>query len=411
MERLLMIADDITGALDAGVAFAAAGADTCVGQYDYFAENEEAASCGAVVTVVPTRHVSAGEAYRMVYDTVKKALPLGFSIFCKKTDSALRGNVGAELEAVLDAAEGERLFFIPAYPKMGRVTVDGVHYVDGSVPVSESVFARDPFNPVRHSAVAEVMAETSQAPCASAVPERPLPGGICVFDASTDEDVRRAAEAALRTGGIRLFAGCAGLAEALAGLLDLPKGAEAEEIRADRLLVFCGSVNPISRGQCAAAAENGAPYFHLDGEGTRGDELRMGEEIAGASRKHPIVLFDTGSPDVDPGAGDPAEAGKRMAERIGKVIRRAGEKADGAVPFVIGGDTLIAFLNGMGVGTVLPVRELFPGVVLARYRAAGEWRYVISKSGGFGGRDLIRQVFQKLSRKPSETDPDISGQG
>ena len=140
MERLLMIADDMTGALDAGVAFASSGARVCVGQGCYFTSDPEAAECGVVVSVVPTRHVSPSEAYDMVRETVERAAPLGFSVIFKKTDSALRGNIGAELEAVMDASGVKRLCFVPAFPAMDRVTKNGIHYINGNVPVSESVF-------------------------------------------------------------------------------------------------------------------------------------------------------------------------------------------------------------------------------------------------------------------------------
>ena len=37
--------------------------------------------------------------------------------FYKKTDSTLRGNIGSEIAALMDACKMERLPFIPAYPK------------------------------------------------------------------------------------------------------------------------------------------------------------------------------------------------------------------------------------------------------------------------------------------------------
>lgn len=157
MTRLLTIADDFTGALDTGVQFAARGARTCVvtdPAYDFSrveAENQ------VLVLDAETRHLTPEAACGVVRRAVEEALAAGFTHIYKKTDSALRGNVGAELAAVLEGAGAESLAFLPALPKMDRVTRGGVHYI-GGVPVAESVFGQDPFEPVRCSSVAEIIA-------------------------------------------------------------------------------------------------------------------------------------------------------------------------------------------------------------------------------------------------------------
>ena len=99
MILLLIIADDFTGALDTGVQFAARGARTEVvvdPQIDFSA-------CGADVLVVDTetRHLPAADAYKAVFDLVERARRAGVRFIYKKTDSALRGNIGAELSALL----------------------------------------------------------------------------------------------------------------------------------------------------------------------------------------------------------------------------------------------------------------------------------------------------------------------
>ena len=394
MDRLLMIADDMTGALDAGVAFASSGAAVCVGKDSYFTEDAHAAACSVVVSVVPTRHVSAEEAYSMVRETVEKAATLGFTVIFKKTDSALRGNIGAELEAVLDASGGGSLCFVPAFPRMNRVTREGIHYINGNVPVSESVFAEDPFNPVRHSSVAEVIAETSSVTCCSG---GCAGEGVHIFDASTDEDIRNAALCTTKEKGLKLFAGCAGMAEALNALLELPRDSRKEKVHAERLMVFCGSVNPISRAQCEEAAKDGAPFFHLIENGVSREGSGLAEEMAKASADSLVTLFDTGSAQPE-GEGSPADAGKRMAARIGKFIRKVTSLQPDAAVFIIGGDTLLAFTEEMGIATLFPEGELLPGVVAASYEREGSRRFLIAKSGGFGERDLIGKIAHMICK-------------
>lgn len=70
----------------------------------------------------------------------------------KKVDSALRGNISAEIKAVLDASQTTAIPFLPAYPEMNRVLINGDLYID-QVLVSQSVFAKDPYEPVIESNV------------------------------------------------------------------------------------------------------------------------------------------------------------------------------------------------------------------------------------------------------------------
>lgn len=160
MVRLLVIADDFTGALDTGVQFAARGAATRVATDPAYDLSQAEAGIQVLVLDAETRHLPPEEAYQTVLRAVKGARAAGFTHIYKKTDSALRGNIGAELAAALDGAEGDRLAFVPALPGMNRVTRGGVHYIDG-VPVAESVFGRDPFEPVTASSVEEIIAAQS----------------------------------------------------------------------------------------------------------------------------------------------------------------------------------------------------------------------------------------------------------
>ena len=153
MLRLLMIADDFTGALDTGVQLAAHGIPTqvVVGQADLSA-------CSSTVLVVDTetRHLPAAKAAKAVEELARSAVENGVGCIYKKTDSALRGNIGAELAALLKASGARNLPFLPAFPQIGRTTKKGVHYIDG-VPVNESPFGIDPFEPVRCAEVTKLI--------------------------------------------------------------------------------------------------------------------------------------------------------------------------------------------------------------------------------------------------------------
>ena len=78
----------------------------------------------------------------------------------KKTDSLLRGNIGAELRALREAAGSGPLVFAPAYPTGGRTTVDGIHRLDG-VPVAEAAPGQDPLTPVRESHIPSLLLDSA----------------------------------------------------------------------------------------------------------------------------------------------------------------------------------------------------------------------------------------------------------
>ena len=103
MTRLLIIADDFTGALDTGVQFAARGARTCVVTEPAYDFSQAGADIQVLVLDAETRHLCPEAAYQTVFRAVREALAAGFRYVYKKTDSALRGNVGAELTAALEA--------------------------------------------------------------------------------------------------------------------------------------------------------------------------------------------------------------------------------------------------------------------------------------------------------------------
>ena len=112
MLLLLILADDFTGALDTGVQFAACGIPTrvVVGEQVDFAANDAA----VLVVDTETRHLPAAEAYAVIAKLTREAMSAGvFSIY-KKTDSALRGNIGAELSALLKTSGERQLSFLPA---------------------------------------------------------------------------------------------------------------------------------------------------------------------------------------------------------------------------------------------------------------------------------------------------------
>ncbi len=417
---LLIIADDFTGALDTGVQFAARGIKTRV------VVGADAAlthrNADVLVVDTETRHLPAAKAYEAVERLVRRAGHAGFAYLYKKTDSALRGNVGAELAALLNASGSRQLAFLPAFPQMNRVTKNGVQYIDG-VPVTESPFGVDPFEPVRHAAVTELLAEQTNLPTAAfpalaADGNVPAANGILIFDAATVEDLRSTGRALLNHGGLRVLAGCAGFGAVLPELLGLG-GADVTRPALDpRLLVICGSVNAITLAQLDKAEQAGftrlrlTPHQKLTPDYWYSDEgqaaLKKIEETLAA---HPYNIIETN----DAGGNEPTTAAAdalgltreamrvRIAGGIGQLVGAIFASPSVGTLLLTGGDTLLQCMNGVGVHELEPICEMERGVVLARFGCNGTTRYVITKSGGFGQANLLTKLAKQIAADTEET--------
>ena len=411
---LLIIADDFTGALDTGVQFAARGIKTRVVVGADAALTHQNAD--VLVVDTETRHLPAAQAYAAVEGLVQRAKYAGFAYLYKKTDSALRGNVGAELAALLSASSSRQLAFLPAFPQMNRVTKNGVQYIDG-VPVTESPFGVDPFEPVRHATVTDLLAEQTDLPAASfpalaADGSVPAEDGILVFDAATVDELRSTGRALLNNGGLRVLAGCAGFGAVLPELLGLG-GADVTCPALDpRLLVICGSVNAITLAQLDKAEQAGftrlrlTPHQKLMPDYWRSADGRMTlDHIEETLAAHPYNIIETN----DEGGNEPTataadalgltreEMRVRIASGVGQLVGALFASPAVGTLLLTGGDTLLQCMNSVGVYELEPICEMERGVVLARFGCGGTTRYVITKSGGFGQADLLTALAKRIA--------------
>ncbi|NWG14851.1 MAG: four-carbon acid sugar kinase family protein, partial [Acidobacteria bacterium] len=164
---ILVLADDLTGALEVGAKFADRGVPApviCRSSVEPSCHEGPGRLC---VLDMETRHLTPAEAAEAVRSLACHARDHKVDFLYKKTDSTLRGNIGSELQALLSAFPGEPLVYAPAYPRLGRTVKDGILFVDG-VPVSRTRFASDPLEPVRESNI-RILLEDAGCPVAGLV--------------------------------------------------------------------------------------------------------------------------------------------------------------------------------------------------------------------------------------------------
>ena len=356
-----------------------------------------------LVLCVPTRHESPEDAYDMVKEVVEIADGKVGTIF-KKTDSVLRGNVGAELTAVLEGSSANQLYFIPALPSMRRITLGGVHYISG-IAVKNSVFGRDPFDPVTESYVPDLMHKQSDANIESisvedAISKVPTSEEktIFVYDCESNDTFDAELKMLCKKGMPKLVAGCSGLAEALASRVG-DESRIVDRSMEGNLTVVCGSVNPISVAQMNFAERYGFSRIHLSDNQFLGSEEALkataqGVELIGKFSSGTIVdtLYANNGVQRNVTEKELEKTRSLISKRVGRLMKAMLEAGYEGRLMIIGGDTLLEFTNAIGCYELYPVCEIDPGTVVFRLEYDGREHEIITKSGGFGSEELLVKI-------------------
>ena len=415
MVKLLMIADDFTGALDTGVQFAKRGICTQIFTKQKLEDADVRPETEVLVVDTESRPMEKAEAYEAVHEIAAWAVRRGVRIIFKKTDSALRSNIGIELQAVADTDRDETVFFMPGHPTIGRITENGTHYIEGKL-LQDSVFGADPFEPVKKSYIPDIIADQSEIPVRCLRREEPIE--ICgadncrvaVCDVTCTEDIDRRLEELKAQGRLKLLAGCAALADRLVEIIPFHYAKRKMFQKTDSLYVACGSLNQITREQVEyAVKECGFACRHLTMEQklcpayyeTPEGKAFIGEIVKLCETEKKIVVdtFD-GEEDIHEYRmihGIPqADVRFLISESHGHIVKEIVDRRMDVTILMTGGDTLMGYMKLIGCTQLEPVCEIEPGAVVSMLVWNGYRQQVISKSGGFGTEDIMGRIAQKI---------------
>ncbi|MGD2175247.1 MAG: four-carbon acid sugar kinase family protein [Candidatus Brocadiaceae bacterium] len=401
----MTLADDLTGAIEVGALFARRGIAAPVSTELSLEPTETARTADVLVIDTESRHLEPAAALQRVRNLATPAAAANVQFLYKKTDSTLRGNVGAELGAVLNAWPDAALLYVPAYPRLGRVCMDGRLFVRG-VPGERAATASDALEPVEHGSIPRLLASQTDAPvrvvpaperlqAALAATPRPV---ILVCDAETEAQLRQYAELA-DTLNVRLAAGPAAFAGHLADAMPLAGSTPGTAPRAETVLFVCGSLNPTSLAQVDAAREAGFPVMQLTPQqlsGTAGTSGALHPDlvsyVADQMAKHGRALVRTSQPE---------EAQRRshleVRDAMGGAACALLKRCDPDAVVVFGGDTAYGIMQACGQRVVWPVAEVLPGVPVSRAVLVGRPRALVTKAGDFGPPDVVRRIHRYLT--------------
>lgn len=426
----LIIADDLTGANDTGVQFAKVGFETL--SLLSYEENESKPDAEVLVFNTETRSLTSEKAYQKMKAVADSLVLSNFSLVYKKIDSTLRGNIGAEIDALLDIGLFDLAIVLPAYPKKGRITIGGYHVVNGSL-VEDSEISRDPKNPVTESHLPTLIERQSRRGIAHVDIGRIRKNQvfeslkdfidknqrIIVFDSFIQSDLETVTEAVLKSEVKVLWVGSAGLAESLSMVYKAPAfGNENKKIHSKTssglpILTIAGSISAVTKQQIDALIEQRDCRLVISNPVHLVNDRHRNQEIARLTAAIKKVMEDGASPVLTSDASEHVmkelhsfretagktsmEIGSEIAESLGEVGASVlAQQAIGGL-ILTGGDIAYSTCDHLGVKALRIIDEVEEGIPLCEVignRLDG--LPIVTKAGAFGNKESLVNAMNKI---------------
>lgn len=362
-----ILADDLSGALDAAGPFARADAPVSV----YWDPQLASGDAGPRVALdTATREAGAERAAARARIGARALWGGRAGVAFKKVDSVWRGSPAAEIAAVCDEIAFARVVVAPAFPQQGRVTRGGAQWVaDGE---GWRVVENDIVADLRRHGI-DAARETFATPSTRAV----------VCDAETPAELDAIVARHQAAGARTLWCGTSGLARALASrLASAAAPPRSPGVSSDGgVLVVVGTDHPVSLQQSRVL--EGAPGVVCRTVDAVTHEMSL---AGGRAPDDRVVLLRFRLPERTPRD----DARRLIAEALAVEASRLPRPG---LAVVTGGETVRSLCEALGATRLDVVAEREPGIPVARMRD-GRWAgtAVLSKSGGFGSADLFLRI-------------------
>ncbi|KAB7670768.1 four-carbon acid sugar kinase family protein [Bacillus sp. B1-b2] len=424
--KLAIIADDLTGANDSGVQLAQHGLKTSV-LFDI--DKESIYNYEAIIFDTDSRSINREEAYQKVKEATIFLKEAGIPYIFKKIDSTMRGNIGAEIDAVYDVVKPDFMMIAPGYPKNNRTILHSSHYLKG-VPLAETEISRDPKTPVTISFLPELLQKQTDRKI-GAITIDDLEQGVTriqeklndyykqniayiIVDSTEEKHLEKILTVTKQLSYQFSWVGSAGIANYLPAYYDIPEQKHKLAIpkNAGPILTVVGSVNKNSRAQLKLLLEktNVYPiafesYKSVSDDEERANEIRRvyNHAMEKAEQGLDVVIYSTGeASDIEKAwkIGEAkglthTEISNEIVKAIGSVCSVLLEKDYFKGVSMTGGDTAKQICHHWDVKGFELFDELEIGVPISKF-FGNENLYVITKAGGFGTPEVFINAIHKL---------------
>ena len=376
--RILVIADDLTGALDTGAQFTQWGYQT------QLTERPENSSAEVTIINTDTRNKTPTEAYQTTYNIVKNQ---DHDIIYKKTDSTLRGNPGPEIQAILDATGETRAILTPTYPPTGRRVKDG-HLFVNEKPITNTEYIREYIR--KTSYIPEILRINTPIHV-KRNPETIPDTGIIVIDSETEKELL-----AITTNPTRVLAGSAGLADALCWKLRNPppvltlvgstrtntrKQIEQLSKRLGTLIIPLNTIKALNLIPQAETLKQAA------------DAINQNTDVVITSNLTKTVIEETHQ-EARRLNLKPHELEIRITDALAQLTKQLLTQTLSGI-IITGGATALAITKQLGIKNIEILDEVQPGIPVLKLDKLP----TITKAGGFGQPDTLIQATKYLKRR------------
>jgi uncharacterized protein YgbK (DUF1537 family) len=409
-----IIADDLTGANAAGVLLRNAGFRTlvCIDQL----RPQDLLEYDAVVLNTDTRNAPSPTAYSTSRSAADLLIRHGIAHLSKRIDTTLRGNIGPEVEGVLDAlrehGKSALAILVPAFPRSGRCTVGGYHMVRG-VLLENTDARHDPRWPMGSSYVPGIWSGQSGLPIAhiplsvlhsgsEAVAEsliEALSKGVSVVsaDCASDEELHVLSQAVVESGLYALSVDPGPFTAALCARRRLDAMGRGSAASHSTILVIAGSGSLLTRTQIEHLESSMSCYItELDlerlgfgGESAVPERERAVRDMLKAASRYKVIGVSTQGirSGRTPAAAVDDWAAQTIVEQLGMIAKEAMEAFGGSIGgiYVTGGDVAASVCRSLQVVGVEPLEEIIPMATCGRIHGGPYSGTLIVTKGGLVG--------------------------
>ena len=398
MRYLKILADDLTGAADSAARCRRFGLPATI----FLDVPELPLPPGALAFTSDSRHLAAEAAAEQTRITAA-SLPVPEGLWYKKIDSTLRGNIGSEVDALLDLVDAPAAVVCPAFPAQGRVLRGGILTAPNLEPETvhlPSLLREQSCHSVAALSLEQVRGGGLAADMKGTVAGRDrgtAEGRIVIaVDALTDDDLDRVVRAQQESLPDALLCGSAGLVGALARRVGVEEGfpslpAERVGPAGRSVLAVVGSGSDVAHRQIAFLLRSGRDTPH------RGvSQLIVAPETEAAvtatlDPEQPIWLLQ--QPRPQPGTVLEGGAARRRAAHLGDISSAALARRPVDLLLLVGGDTAMPILKSLGVARLSVEEELLPGMPLCSAVIDGRQMLVVLKPGHFGEEETLVELL------------------
>lgn len=440
MIKVLVISDDMTGNNDTGALLNQIGLNTVAAISDHIRpqmlEGRE-----ALCLNTDSRALLPEIAKEKVKTAVQEYWKSGM-LCCKRIDSTLRGNVGSEIDGMLDALpEGFKAVVVPAFPRAGRICVGGHMLVHG-VALAESGAAKDPKTPVHFSRAADIIAQQSRRRIQSVYLQeiqqdraelaetiQKSEAEILVMDAVSEEDIERIAQACRLAQmpiacvdpgsfSVRMARGLCGKRAVLKNLLvigslsDVTRKQAAHFEKQEKPLVCRVSAARLLTDY-EVAKEEALSFVRSNMETYESICFLTEEEAVSKEAVKAAAIDKTGTEAADSQTGSEAEkapftavaAAGEISRRFARIGAAFMEEAAAKIAcvYLCGGDIARDFLDALQIEAIDIMDEVIP---LAVYGKILDSRYdgiqILTKGGMIGENSTICDMIEYARQKRFE---------